>query len=139
MTEATERETRRKQQRKGLDQLRGKLLPTELQEKALAAALDYVGPLDVLESAIGCLVIGHMYGWRVVRIVHDPRTVAKYEQLLGVKFRDLFPDEGPLAERSIGYQWAKKLGKFWQVVAGAVPVEGKKSVGFDSLDLDGVA
>lgn len=104
---------------------------TEEHEKRLRdierdALLHFSGQFDELEKAIGMLRLGHHLGWRPLVVIHSKKTIAKYEEILGVKLRDVFPEEGPSAMRSIGYKLAKKISNFWKAVSGETPVEDRK-------------
>jgi hypothetical protein len=136
MTKA-EREKLRAQEREALAGF--ELLTDELVERIKLGAEDFEGRFEVLESAVGALVIGRMYGWRVLRLVHDSRTSARYERVLGLKFKDVCPERGILARRSIGLAWADKLGEFWRIARGDIQVEQRRDVGIDFPLTDGVA
>lgn len=82
------------------------------------AIIQFTGMLDELESALGMLRIGHHMGWKVLYMIHSKRTIRKYEEILDIKIRDIFPDEGPSAARSAGLDIAKKFSNFWKVVSG---------------------
>ena len=54
--------------------------------KVVDRAVDcFQGDLNGLESAIGMLLIGRHYGWRVVFLIHSPATIRKDTRLLGLK------------------------------------------------------
>ena len=89
------------------------------------------GMFDDLEAALGMLRIGHHIGWRVLVLIHNKRTIRKYEEILGINVREFFPAEGPSSERSIGYSLAKKLGNFWKAVSGAIKIEDRRLIGDD--------
>jgi hypothetical protein len=89
------------------------------------------GMFDDLEAALGVLRMGHHLGWRVLVLIHNKRTIRKYEEILGINFREFFPAEGPSCERSIGYGLAKKLGNFWKAVSGAIKIEDRRLIGDD--------
>ena len=70
----------------------------------------FSGMFDDLEAALGVLRIGHHLGWRVLVLIHNKRTIRKYEEILGIDVREFFPAEGPSCERSIGYvDWPRSL------------------------------
>jgi hypothetical protein len=98
----------------------------QLQEIELWAIAKFYGNLDELESALGFLRMGFQYGWKVLAIIHSKKTFKKYEQILGITARELFPDETPSSYRSRGYEFAKKIEKFWQVVNGEEKFEHKR-------------
>lgn len=89
----------------------------DIQRKAIAR---YTGTLDELEAAIGMLHLGDHMGWKPLVLIHNKRTIRKYEEILGVEIREFFPPEGPSSWRSLGYTIAKKIGNFWKAVSGEV-------------------
>ena len=96
----------------------------EIEAKAIAS---FTGTFDELEAAIGLLRIGDHLGWRPLVLIHNKRTLKKYEEVLDIDLRTFFPEVGPSAERSMGYVIAKKLGNFWKAVNGEVKDEELKA------------
>lgn len=92
------------------------------------AVLEFRGQLDELEKAIGILRLGHQFGWRVLVLVHSKRTIRKYEEILGITFREFFPDEGPTARRSMGLRMAEKFDNFWKIVSGDIKIEQRGEI-----------
>ena len=97
---------------------------------------DFKGNFDVLESAVGALVIGRVVGWRVLQLVHSSRTYNKYQKVLGLEFKGtlpwddsqpVMPERGSLASKSIALKVADKVGDFWGVVAGHEKVDKKEA------------
>ena len=88
----------------------------------------YTGPAQVLESAIGTLVVGQMYGLRVLKMCHTHSSLRKYEKILGLKFEDVCPEATEITSRCRGIQIAEKLGGYWKVVRGEVKVENKTHI-----------
>lgn len=78
------------------------------------------GQIDEYEAAVGMMHLGYHVGWKPLVLIHNKRTIRKYEEILGINVREMFDEEGPSAERSIGYSIAKKLGNFWKAVSGEV-------------------
>lgn len=97
----------------------------EIEGNALAG---FVGQLDELESALGMLLMGHHFGWRLLYLIHSKRTIRKYEDILGIKIRDVFPEEGPSSYRSPALAIAKKAANFWKVVSGEEKIPNKKHI-----------
>lgn len=64
--------------------------------------MDYKGNANELEQAIGVWIVGRKFGWKVMLLVHARKTLAKYEKILGIDFREQLPEAGPLA-RSAAY------------------------------------
>ena len=79
---------------------------------------DFEGGLDELESALGMYMLGRHFGWKVLYIIHSKKTVRKYEEILGIDVREVFPAEGPDAERSNGYRAVRSITNFWKFVSG---------------------
>jgi hypothetical protein len=100
----------------------------ELERIEREAIANFKGQLPDLEAALGILRIGSHLGWRVLALIHNKRTLRKYEEILDIKFKEFFPDEGPSHERSFGYMAAKKLGNFWKAVSGEIKIDRKKEI-----------
>lgn len=83
----------------------------------------FKGQFDVLESALGALVVGQFYGWRVLRMCHSSRSWNKYEKVLGLKFQKVCPEYTDISERNLGIKIANKLGAFWKVAQGKVDID----------------
>lgn len=94
----------------------------ELRRIERDAFLHFEGQFDELEKALGMLRLGHHIGWKPLVLIHSKRTIAKYEDILGIKLREVFPEEGPSANRSLGYKVARQLSNFWKAVSGETPV-----------------
>ena len=77
------------------------------------------GNLDELESAVGMIMLGRHYGWRVMLLIHSPNTIRKYLKILGIKnLRDVLPEVGVLAHRSTAWRLVDGTKDFWKVVRG---------------------
>jgi len=92
------------------------------------AIANFKGQLPDLEAALGILRIGGHLGWRPLALVHNKRTLRKYEDILDIKFKEFFPEEGPSCDRSFGYVAAKKIGNFWKAVSGEIKIERRKEI-----------
>ena len=90
------------------------------------AMVKFRGQGDELESALGMLLLGRRYGWRVVYLLHSKRTVRKYEGILGISVRKFFNETGPLTDRSVGYRVAEAIGNFWKAVSGELKIERRR-------------
>lgn len=97
-------------------------------DKAGEAVANFSGSLEELEKAIGMMMIGYHFGWKVLLLVHSKRTIKKYEKILDIDIREFFPAEGASAKRSIGLDLAKQIGNFWQVVSGDIKVENRRDI-----------
>lgn len=48
----------------------------------------FSGTADELEKALGMLMLGDYVGWKVLIIIHNKRTIRKYEEVLGISVRE---------------------------------------------------
>ena len=103
----------------------------ELDRIESEAIANFKGQFDELESALGMLRLGHHVGWKVLYIIHSKRTIRNYEEILGVKVRELFEEEGPSSYRSAGFLLAQKFSNFWKVVSGAEKIDTEKKRQFE--------
>lgn len=91
---------------------------------ALVAKLDdtianFKGDFSELEAAIGMYMLGRLVGWKVLVLIHNKRTIRKYEEILGnINIREEFPAETDLSDKSVAYEVVQKLGNFWKAVSG---------------------
>ena len=98
----------------------------DLDEKQLIALIDkaikeYSGDGTELEHAIGMFLFGRALGWRVVYLMHDKKTIRKYEALLHIKdIRGYMREETELSRKSVAYSIVKRLGTFWKAVKGEI-------------------
>ena len=99
------------------------------------AIADFKGIVDDLEVALGILRIGDYVGWKYLIIIHNKRTIRKYEEILKIKIKDFFPDEGSQTSRSNAYKIAKAIGNFWKVVSGDIKVENRREISASSEDI----
>lgn len=91
---------------------------TELVELLDHAITDFKGDLNELEKAIGMLMIGRRYGWKVMFLIHRPSTIKKYEKILQVKIRDILPETSDKTEKSLAWRALQKVSNFWKAVNG---------------------
>ena len=99
---------------------------TKKQNDTIAQSIEnYQGQAYPLETALGAVLIGHHYGWRVLKIIHSPATYKKYEQILGVSFEEICPERGPKAKKSLGLKIADRLNSFWAVATGKKKIPNK--------------
>jgi hypothetical protein len=106
------------------------VLNLETEQIILQHMDSFRGVGTTLESALGALVLGQYFGWRVLKIMHNPSTYRRYETVLGVKFKDVCPEITETGKRkSIGYAITQKLGSFWAVILGKRKVPQKGFIG----------
>lgn len=92
------------------------------------ATKHFEGDFGELESALGMFFVGRLVGWRVIVLIHNKRTIKKYEEILGIDIRKEFAEQGPFVEKSLGYRIVRQAKEFWKAVSGEVPVEGRRDL-----------
>ena len=103
------------------------VLKEEHEQIILQHMREFRGIGTTLESALGALILGQYFGWRVLKLLHNPATYRKYEKTLGIEFKDVCEEITEMGKKkSIGYAITEKLGSFWAVVMGKrkVPEKG---------------
>ena len=100
----------------------------DIQDTAIAA---FTGQLDELESALGMLSMGHHFGWKVLYLIHSKKTIRKYEEILDIRIRDIFPEKGPSSYRSYGLTIAEVIGNFWKVAGGDIKIPDRRKVDYE--------
>jgi hypothetical protein len=98
----------------------------EMTDSELVALIDkaidnYVGVSDELINAIGVLMLGRKIGWRPTFLMHSTKSIRKYEKHLGVDFREILPEVGPKAKKSIAWKIGEGVSNFWKLVKGETP------------------
>lgn len=101
-------------------------LDPETEQRILQSLDNFQGIGTTMESALGALILGQYFGWRVLKLLHNPATYRNYEKALGIKFQDHCP---PITEngkkKSIGYAITEAIGSFWAVIMGKRKVADK--------------
>jgi hypothetical protein len=98
----------------------------QLVEHIDAVSASYKGNADVLIGAIGALMIGRVYGWRVLRIVIGSSSYTKYQRVLGLEFKVMLKPTTALSDKSLGFKLVLKLNNFWDVVKGVASIDPKE-------------
>lgn len=81
----------------------------------------YRGDGVVLQNALGALLLGRVYGWRVLRVALTGTTYAKYQRILELDFKEWCDAETRYTSRHRGYQMVGKLDDFWKIIRGDLP------------------
>lgn len=78
------------------------LILDEADEQTILQHLrEYRGIGTTMESALGALIIGQYFGWRVLKLLHNPATYRKYEKVLGVEFKKVCPEITELGKKKV--------------------------------------
>lgn len=94
----------------------------EMVDKAIK---DFSGYMPTLEGAIGAYFVGKTLGWKPMFLIHEKRTIRKYEEILGIEFRKQLPAVGLWAKKSYAWRAMEKISNFWKAVKGEIQIEGR--------------
>jgi hypothetical protein len=100
----------------------------ELIRKVDVAIKEFEGDFGDLESAIGMYLLGRQVGWKVLVLIHNKRTIKKYEEIMKINIREEFEETGPFTHKSLGYAIAQKINAFWKAVSGEVSLEHRRDL-----------
>jgi len=62
-------------------------------------------------------VLARPLGWHAIRLIHSRATFNKYEAILGIKFKEHFPEARIGCASRSGIWLLDKIGKFWQALS----------------------
>jgi hypothetical protein len=79
---------------------------------------EFSGQIDDLQAAVGLLVVGRLYGWRVMRLVSPKRDWTNTTKIFGDP-KQLLPERGVLAHKSNGLLIVEKIGGYWEFIRGS--------------------
>ena len=88
------------------------------------------GQIDDLSQAVGLMVLGRLFGWRVMRLVSSRRCWSVTTKLFGDP-KDLLPERGRYAHKSLGLMISDRLGAYWDFIRGsrdAIPLRDRKEI-----------
>jgi hypothetical protein len=94
---------------------------------------EFQGQLDDLYQACGLLLLGQLYGWRVMRLISSRsnwrmamKLFSKYDE--NSELRALMPEFGPMHPKSVGLQLVGDMSHFWNVIKGvqSIPRDQRK-------------
>lgn len=93
----------------------------QMTDACVEAVDGYKGNVVQLEAAIGALFVGKRLGWKILYLMHDKKTLRHYEKILGgISFREVLPEVGPKASKSISWSMVQGVMSFWKAVKGEI-------------------
>jgi hypothetical protein len=101
----------------------------ELLERFDKRCETYSGDITDLERAIGVYFVGRRIGWKVLYIIHDKKTLRKYEDILKIEFKKEFTEFEDQGKRSNIYRVLKTVSNFWKAVSGAISIDRSPTIG----------
>lgn len=102
---------------------------SELMQKIEEVTANYKGDISHLYEAVGMIVIGRLFGWRVMRLVTPGRTWIDAKKLFGDP-KDLMLEKERYYKKSVGAAAVDKMGNYWEVIKRhqSMPVQEKRIV-----------
>lgn len=94
----------------------------ELFKKLDDLAINFSGQLDDLNDVTGLFYMGRLYGWKVQRLIVSRRIWELAIKLLGDP-KELLPERGVLAHKSLGLTIIDKSVDYWDFIAGNISRE----------------
>lgn len=106
------------------------LVPEDLAKKIVDVSMGFSGQIDDLYTAVGIIVIGRLFGWRVMRLVVPRRVWKKTSDIFGDPKELMGKEKGDLYHRSFGVEIADRIGGYWDFVRGykAMDLEDKRTI-----------
>lgn len=101
----------------------------ELMDKIEDLTRDYKGDISNFYEAVGMVVVGRLFGWRVIRLVSSGRSWTFTTKLFG-DLKELLPERGAYAYKSVGLKIADDLGEYWEIIKRhkSMPLEERKMI-----------
>lgn len=95
----------------------------QLNERIETVCKDFRGQAPDLYQMVGIVMVGRLFGWRVIRLTVSRRMWVMVTKAFGDP-KEWMPEEGLLAHKSVGLQVVKRLGDYWDFINGVIPRDG---------------
>lgn len=93
----------------------------EILKRIKLVSIDFKGQIDDLYTIVGMLVVGRLFGWRVIRLVSRRSHWALLNKLFGDP-KLLMDTKGALYHKSVGMRFVDSAGFYWDYVKGYKPI-----------------
>lgn len=92
----------------------------------------FKGQIPDLYQMVGIVVVGRLFGWRVVRLTASRRMWMMVTRTFGDP-KEWMPEKGRLAHKSVGLVLVEKIGDYWEFIKGIqarddLPPEQRKMI-----------
>lgn len=91
----------------------------ELMKKIDEVSEAFHGQIDDLQAAVGLVMVGRVYGWRVIRLASSRRHWMVACKLFG-DLKEILPERTAFSDKSLALRVVDKAGDYWDFVAGNV-------------------
>jgi len=92
----------------------------ELNRRIDEVCEDFKGQIPDLYQMIGIVIVGRLFGWRVVRLTVSRRMWSMVTRAFGDP-KEWMPERGRLAYKSLGLRLVDKIGDYWDFINGVIP------------------
>lgn len=101
----------------------------ELMQKIDEVTKNYKGDISHLYEAVGMIVIGRLFGWRVMRLATPGRTWVDAKKLFGDP-KGLMEEKERYYYKSLGAKVVDKMGNYWDVIKRhhSMPIQEKRNI-----------
>lgn len=92
---------------------------------------NYQGDISHFYEAVGMVILGRFFGWRVMRLVSSGLTWSRATKLFGdLKDPELMPERGDYAYKSVGLALVDKAGDYWEVIKRhkSIPMQERRAI-----------
>jgi len=91
------------------------LVPHNLARKIVQVSSDFRGPIDELYTAVGLIVVGRLFGWRVMRLAAPRKVWTTTNKIFGDP-KLLMQERGEFYHKSLGCRIIDKVGEYWDFI-----------------------
>ena len=84
---------------------------------------EFTGQMPTLYQMVGMIVVGRLFGWRVIRLTASRSLWEKTTRAFGDP-KLLMPERGVLAYKSVGLKISDQMGEYWALIKGEVSRDG---------------
>ena len=98
-----------------------KMTDEELLKKIEEVTKDFHGQIDHLYEAVGMIIIGRLFGWKVMRLASSRRCWTTATKLFGDP-KELMNEREKYAYKSLGLKIADVATDYWKIVMGHKPM-----------------
>lgn len=95
------------------------MIDEELCKRVDEVAKEFRGQAPDLYRIVGAVMVGRLYGWRVVRLTVSGSTWTSMTKWFGDP-KEWMPPEGPLVHKSVGLKLVDRVGDYWGFIKGHV-------------------
>lgn len=95
----------------------------ELNNRIEQLCEEFKGQMPNLCLMVGVVVVGRLFGWRVMRLTVSRGIWTKVMRTFGDP-KEWMPERGRLAHKSQGLKLVDRLGDYWEFINGAQARDG---------------